>query len=77
MSALRVRALEPAQHAVPIRQRVAMEIFGGRTWREDPTLLRPMMDAFYAVRDAHEVLVLARAAKRLVAAALAAPGEET
>jgi hypothetical protein len=50
-------------------QRVTMEIFGGRSWRDDPALLRPMMDAFAAVRDAHEALRAASAAKNLIRSA--------
>ena len=46
-------------------QRVVQELFGGRTWRTAPHLTRAMLDAFRALRDVHELLVLLDAAKRL------------
>lgn len=39
-------------------QRVTQEVFGGRTWRDDPSLLTPMVNAFLAMRRIHELLVL-------------------
>jgi hypothetical protein len=46
-------------------QRVTQQIFGGRTWRQYPELLRPMLDAFRALRLVHELLLLLREAGRL------------
>jgi hypothetical protein len=46
-------------------QRVTMDVFGGRTWRDDPELLEPMMAAFGAMRDVHELLLLVRTARSL------------
>lgn len=39
-------------------QRVTQELFGGRTWRDDASLLAPMMKAFLAMRRVHELIVL-------------------
>jgi len=39
-------------------QRVTEELFGGRSWREDPALAVPMFDAFRAMRLVHELLLL-------------------
>ncbi|MGD2133221.1 MAG: hypothetical protein PVI23_10545 [Maricaulaceae bacterium] len=36
-------------------QRVTQEIFGGRSWREDASLLVPMSEAFGVVRRIHEL----------------------
>jgi hypothetical protein len=46
-------------------QRVTQSIFEGRSWRDEPALLAPMIDAFRAARDAHALLVLLHAARRL------------
>lgn len=40
-------------------------MFAGRTWREDPAQLRPMLDAFAQVRRAHELLQLLNEAAKL------------
>jgi len=42
-------------------QRVCEEVFGGRSWRDDPSLLAPMMDAFRVMREVQELRVLLRA----------------
>lgn len=39
-------------------QRVTQALFGGRSWRDDPALLPPMVDAFLAVERAHRLLAL-------------------
>ena len=45
-------------------QRVTQELFGGRSWRDEPELLAPMGRAFEAMRRLHETaLLLAEAAK--------------
>lgn len=46
-------------------QRVTQEVFGGRTWRENTSLLGPMTDAFLAMRGVHQLLVLLDAAARM------------
>jgi hypothetical protein len=46
-------------------QRVTQELFGGRSWRADPSLARAMFDAFTVVRRIHELLLLVRTARRL------------
>lgn len=46
-------------------QRVTQELFGGRSWREDPNLARSMFDAFRAMRQVHELLLLLHTASRL------------
>lgn len=43
-------------------QRVTQDLFGGRTWRDDASLLAPMMKAFLAMRRVHELIVLLDAA---------------
>lgn len=43
-------------------QRVTQEIFGGRSWRDDPALAQPMFDAFRAMRQVHELLQLLQTA---------------
>jgi len=45
-------------------QRVTQDLFGGRSWRDDPALLAPMGRAFEAMRRLHETAqLLAEAAK--------------
>lgn len=39
-------------------QRVIQEVFGGRSWRDDASLLRPMMDAFRVLWRIHGLLAL-------------------
>jgi hypothetical protein len=46
-------------------QRVTQEVFGGRSWREQPELLAPMAQAFTILRQVHELLLLLREARRL------------
>lgn len=52
-------------------QRVTQELFGGRTWQEEVSLIQPMAGRFRQVRRLHELLVLLEAA-----AALSLPQEE-
>ncbi len=46
-------------------QRVTQEILPGRSWRESPAAARAMFDAFRAMRQVHELLLLLRTAARL------------
>lgn len=46
-------------------QRVTQEVFGGRSWRHAPELLRPMLEAFRALRTVHESILLLRQAGHL------------
>jgi cbb3-type cytochrome oxidase subunit 3 len=46
-------------------QAVTQEIFGGRSWRDDPHLLKPMAAAFRVVREAHELAIMLEAAASL------------
>jgi hypothetical protein len=46
-------------------QRVTQDIFGGRTWLEEPDLLAPMADAFLTLTRAHRLLLLLREAEGL------------
>jgi len=46
-------------------QRVVQEVFAGRSWREDPALLAPMLRAFEAMREVHGLLLLLSQASRL------------
>jgi hypothetical protein len=46
-------------------QAVTQDLFGGRSWRDDPALLGPMMRAFAVMRPAHEALDLLRLAEGL------------
>jgi hypothetical protein len=46
-------------------QAVTQGLFGGRSWRDEPALLAPMMRAFAVLRPAHEALALLREARRL------------
>lgn len=52
-------------------QVVTQQIFGGRAWREDPRLLKPMMEAFAQVKAIHETRLLLAPAMNL-----ALPSEE-
>ncbi len=45
-------------------QRVTQELFGGRSWRDDPSLLAPMVESLPAMREVHELLILLDAAGR-------------
>jgi hypothetical protein len=46
-------------------QRVTQEVFGGRSWRDEPSLMAPMSRAFVAMRQVHELLVLLNEAGKL------------
>ena len=46
-------------------QRVTQEVFGGKTWRDDPALMHRMGAALSVLRRVHEQLVLLRAARQL------------
>jgi hypothetical protein len=46
-------------------QVVTQDLFGGASWRDDPSLLGPMMRAFAVMRPAHEALALLRQARRM------------
>ncbi len=46
-------------------QRVTQELFGGRSWQQDPTLIQPMSRSFRQVRRLHELLMLLEAAGTL------------
>jgi hypothetical protein len=50
-------------------QRVVQDMFGGRTWRDDPALADAMLEAFRLMRNVHELLVLLHAAQVLPLAA--------
>lgn len=43
----------------------ATALFGGRTWRSDPDVLAPMMDAFRRLRQIHDLRLLLAAARAL------------
>lgn len=46
-------------------QRVTQELFGGRSWRDDPAIAEPMFDSFRAMREVHELLLLLHTAAGL------------
>lgn len=46
-------------------QRVTQEMFSGRSWLEDDSLIKPMCEAMSVMRRLHEVLAMLNAAKRL------------
>ncbi|MBT2188906.1 hypothetical protein [Sphingobium nicotianae] len=46
-------------------QYVTQALFGGRSWRDDPQLLKPMMAALTEVKAAHETRMLVAAAQML------------
>ncbi|WP_374574549.1 hypothetical protein [Phenylobacterium sp.] len=46
-------------------QRVIQEVFGGRSWRDDPALLPDITRAFTIMRQVHEALLLLREAAKL------------
>jgi len=45
-------------------QRVT-QLFAGRSWRAEPALLAPMLEAFFLMRGVHELLELLDVARRL------------
>ncbi len=46
-------------------QRVTQDMFGGRSWQDDVSLLQPMSRRFRQVRRLHELLMLLEAASTL------------
>lgn len=46
-------------------QRVVQDLFGGRTWLEEPALLEPMIAAFTATWEVHAMLALLASARGL------------
>lgn len=50
-------------------QRVTQELFGGRSWQDDPSLTKSMSRCFRQVRRLHELLMLLKAASTLQLAA--------
>lgn len=46
-------------------QRVTQDLFGGRSWRDDPALAIPMMEAFARMRAVHDALVLVTEGRKL------------
>ncbi len=46
-------------------QRVTQELFGGRSWQDDVSLVHPMAECFRQVRRLHELLMLLEAAATL------------
>jgi hypothetical protein len=55
-------------------QRIVQELYGGRSWRDDPDLLAEMSRCFFALRRVHELLMLLGEAAKLD---LSAPVRET
>lgn len=45
--------------------RVVQDVFGGQSWKDDPRLLRVMMEAFAGMREVHKRIDLMRAAATL------------
>lgn len=50
-------------------QRVSQEVFGGRSWRDDPAILPAMSEAFFSLREIHGFVVMLDAARKLPLAA--------
>ena len=46
-------------------QRVTLELFPGRSWRDEPELAPQMFEAFRVLRDVHELALLLEAASQL------------
>lgn len=46
-------------------QRVTQELFDGRSWRDDKSLVPPMMEAFRVMRQVHELALLLQTAGQL------------
>ena len=46
-------------------QRVVQDLFGAASWQDDPTLLQPMLRAFWVVGRAHELMSLLEEASKL------------
>lgn len=45
-------------------QRVTQEVFDGRSWRDAPGLIGPMMEAFRGMRRVHDSLAMLQVAER-------------
>jgi hypothetical protein len=45
--------------------RVIQEVFGGKSWRDEPRLMRVMAEAFAGMREVHKRIDLLRAAETL------------
>ncbi|MBL4838236.1 MAG: hypothetical protein JKY34_11735 [Kordiimonadaceae bacterium] len=46
-------------------QHVTQEVFGGKSWQDDPALKVPMQNAFRVMRHVHDMLLLLTAAAKL------------
>ncbi|GKX35161.1 MAG: hypothetical protein MnENMB40S_27790 [Rhizobiaceae bacterium MnEN-MB40S] len=46
-------------------QRVTQDIFQGRSWKDDQSLLKPMMEAFRGMRLVHDLALLMNEAAKL------------
>jgi len=46
-------------------QRVTQDIFQGRSWKDDRSLLKPMMEAFRGMRLVHDLALLMNEAAKL------------
>jgi hypothetical protein len=46
-------------------QRVTLELFPGRSWRDEPELAPQVFEAFRVLRDVHELALLLDAARRI------------
>ena len=46
-------------------QRVTQEVFGGQTWRENPAITGPMLEAFATMRRIHDGIELLTVSERL------------
>lgn len=54
-----------AYDCLGVGQRVTQDLFDGRSWLVDRTLLRPMIEAFFRLRRLHELMALLREAAKL------------
>ena len=45
-------------------QRVTQQLFGGRSWRDDPSILPAMSEAFFSLREIHGFLAMLRTAAK-------------
>lgn len=46
-------------------QRITQELFAGQSWQHDPNLTHAMIDAFRAMRQVHELLILVLQAQNI------------
>ncbi len=46
-------------------QRVTEEVFGGQNWQQDRALLSPMLECFFIMARAHELLVILAEATKM------------